>query len=195
MKVFGKLLICTGVAVIFALVAVSHAYAGPAEQKINSRIKSLQRQIDSGASSGKLTPEETSAVQSKLDRIKARVDKAKDAKYGLSGGEVQAINNQIDSLAKDVDKKKHDVKTTRTDTQVTHRIDELQKRIDSGHSNGSLTGSEAKSLATRLENIRKQYERASKNSLSESEIKSIDRKLEQLARDISKEKHDKQRAR
>jgi chromosome segregation ATPase len=182
--------------VLFMVLAVvSSLYAGPSEQQIGKRIAELQQRIDEGMRAGTLTPAESKNLQSKLDKIREHVDKAQGKRYGLSDGEVKSVNNRLDALSKDVYREKHDLQTTRTGDQITHRINEMKKRIESGYRDGSLTGSEAKSLQARLDGIQDHFERAQKRGFGEQDIRAIDRKLDVLSKDISKERHDRQRAR
>lgn len=180
---------------LFVLVVVPTLYAGPSEEHIRRRIAEIQHRVDEGVRAGTLTPAENKNLQSRLDKVRERFEKAKDKKHGLSDGEVASINKQLDTLNKDVSREKHDLQTTRTEDQITHRISEMQKRIDTGNRDGSLTGSEAKSLQARLDGIRDHFDRAQKGGLSEQEIRSIKNKLDALDKEIYKQKHDSQRAR
>jgi ATP-dependent Lon protease len=179
----------------FMLIVVQSLYAGPSEQHIRARIAELQHRIDEGVRAGSLTPTENRNLQSRLDRIREHFDKAEEKRYGLSDQEVASFNKQLDALGKDVDREKHDLQTTRIDDQIIHRINEMQKRIETGNRDGSLTGSEAKSLQARLDGIRSHYDRAQRGGLSQEEIRAIEHKLDALGKDIYKEKHDSQRAR
>jgi hypothetical protein len=180
---------------LFVLMVVPSLNAGPSEQHISKRITELQHRIDEGIRAGTLTAAENKNLQSRLDRIRERFEKAKEKKHGLSDGEVASINKQLDALNKDVSREKHDLQTTRTEDQITHRMSEMQKRIDTGNRDGSLTGSEAKSLQARLDGIRDHFDRAQKGGLSEQEIRAIKNKLDALDKEIYKQRHDSQRAR
>ena len=179
---------------LFVLAVVPTLYAEPSEQHITRRITELQHRIDEGERAGTLTPAENKNLQSRLDKIRVRFEKAKEKQYGPSDGEVASIHKQLDALSKDVSREKHDLQTTRTDDQITHRISELQKRIETGNRDGSLTGSEARSLQARLDGIRDHFDRAQKGGLSEQEIRSIKNKLDGLDKEIYKQRHDRQRA-
>lgn len=185
--------VCVVLFIVFAV--VPSLYGGPAEQQINSRIHELQRRIDDGAKTGALTPAESKNLQMRLDKIREQVEKAQTKRYGLSEGEVKSINNRLDILSKDTYREKRDMQTTHTADQITHRINEMQKRIDNGYRDGSLTGSESKSLQAKLDNIQSHFERAQKGTLSEQDIRAINRKLDLLSKDIYKERQDRQRDR
>ena len=192
----GKLInMVQRITVAFALVlaATAVAVAGPAEQKIGQRIQVLQGQIDAGAKSGELTVAEKAKVQSRLDKIRVQVEKFNDNKYGLSDAEVKKINAELDTLTKAVKKQASDLQSTQVGDKIAARIDELQKQIDSGYANGSLTGSEAKKLGSRLDQIRRIYARKTKNTLTEGEIRTVENDLDRLARQIVKQGNDKQR--
>jgi flagellar biosynthesis chaperone FliJ len=180
---------------LFVLIVAPSLYAGPSEQHISRRITEIQHRIDEGVRAGTLTLAENKTLQSKLDKIRERFEKGKDKKHGLSDGEVASINKQLDTLNKDVAQERHDLQTTRTEDQITHRMSEMQKRIDAGNRDGSLTGSEAKSLQARLDGIRDHFDRAQKGGLSEQEIRTIKNKLDALEKEINKQRHDSQRAR
>jgi hypothetical protein len=180
---------------LFVLMVVPSLNAGPSEQHISKRITDLQQRIDEGARAGTLTPAENKTLQSRLDKIRERFEKGKDKKHGLSDGEVASINKQLDTLNKDVSRENHDLQTTRTENQINHRMSEMQKRIDTGNRDGSLTGSEAKSLQARLDGIRDHFDRAQKGGVSEQEIRAIKNKLDALDKEIYKQRHDSQRAR
>ena len=181
------------VAFALVLVATAVAVAGPAERKIGQRIQVLQGQIDAGAKSGELTVAEKAKVQSRLDKIRVQVEKFNDNKYGLSDAEVRKINTELDTLTKAVKKQSSDLQSNQVGDKIATRIDELQKQIDSGYANGSLTGSEAKKLGNRLDQIRRIYARKTKNTLSEGEIRTVENDLDRLARQIVKQGNDKQR--
>ncbi len=185
--------VCMVLFIVFAV--VPNLYGGPAEQQINSRIHELQQRIDDGAKTGSLTPAESKNLQMRLDRIREQVEKAQTKRYGLSEGEVKSINHRLDILSKDTYREKRDMQTTHTADQITHRINEMQKRIDNGYRDGSLTGSESKSLQAKLDNIQSHFERAQKGTLSEQDIRAINHKLDLLNKDIYKERQDRQRAR
>lgn len=180
---------------VFILGIVPAIHAGPSEQNISKRITDLQHRIDEGVRAGTLTPEENKNLQSRLDKIRERLDKAKEKRYGLTDAEATSINKQLDTLSKNVRKEKQDLQTTRAEDQITRRIYATQKRIETGNRDGSLTGSEAKSLQTRLDGIQRQFDGAKKGGLSDQEIRAIERSLEALNKDISKERHDSQQAR
>jgi flagellar biosynthesis chaperone FliJ len=183
------------ISLLFVVLVDPSLYAGPSEDHISRRITEIQHRIDEGVRAGTLTPDENKTLQSRLDKVRERFEKAKDKKYGLSDGEVASINKQLDTLNKDVSKERHDLQTTRTEDQITHRMSEMQKRIDTGNRDGSLTGSEAKSLQARLDGIRDHFDRAKKGGLSEQEIKTVKNKLDALEKEIYKQRQDSQRAR
>lgn len=176
------------------LVVVPNLNAGPSEHHISKRISELQKEIDSNVRAGFITPDESKKLQSKLDKIRENFDKVRGKRHGMSDGEVTSINNKLDALSKDINRERRDLQTTRTDDKITGRINEMEKRIESGHRNGSLTGSEAKSLQARLDGIRDQFERAKKNGVSDQEIRAINHRLDELSKNIAKEKKDRQRA-
>ena len=181
--------------VLFLVLAVvPNLNAGPSENHISKRISELQQGIDNGVHTGAITPDESKKLQSRLDKINENFVKVKGKRHGMSDGEVTSVNNKLDALSKDIKREKRDLQTTRTDDKIAHRINEMQKRIESGHRNGSLTGSEAKSLQARLDGIRDQFERAHKNGISDQEIRAINRRLDELSKNIAKEKNDRQRA-
>jgi len=188
-KIFSVIMV-----LLFILVAVPSLYAGPSEKHISKRISDLQQKIDSGMQTGTITPDEGNKLRSRLDKIRDNFDKAKEKRHGMSDGQVSSVNNKLDALSKDIRREKRDLQTTRTDDKITHRINEMEKRIESGHRNGSLTGSEAKSLQARLDGIRDQFERAHQNGISDQEIRLINRRLDDLSKNIAKEKSDRQHA-
>jgi tetrahydromethanopterin S-methyltransferase subunit G len=110
MRNLGRLLVCATVASMIAVAGVSSSQAGPPELRIQSRIKSLQRQIDSGVRAGKITPEENAHFQARLDKIRDEVEKSGGETYVLKSREVQSINNRLDSLEKDLDGKNGNVR-------------------------------------------------------------------------------------
>jgi len=179
---------------LLILVVVPNLYAGPSERHISKRISELQEGIDSGVHTGAITPDESKKLQSRLDKIQENFDKAQGKRHGMRDGEVTSINSKLDALSKDIKRERRDLQTTRTDDKITRRINEMEKRIESGHRNGSLTGSEAKSLQARLDGIRDRLGRAQKNGLSDHEIRTINHELDELSKKISKEKNDCQRA-
>jgi hypothetical protein len=183
----------TAVVVSLVLAAAAVAVAGPAEQKIGQRIQTLQGQIDAGAKSGELTVAEKAKVQARLDKIRVQVEKFNDSKYGLGDAEVKKINAELDVLAKSVKKQSSDLQSSQAGDKIAARIDELQKQIDSGYNNGSLTGSEAKKLGNRLDQIRRINARKTKNGLTEGEIRNVETDLDKLAKQIVKQGKDKQR--
>jgi septal ring factor EnvC (AmiA/AmiB activator) len=179
---------------IFAVAPV--LYAGPSEQRIERRIHELQARIDEGTRSGSLTAAESGKLQSRLDRIRDHFEKARAKRYGLGDGETRTLDAKLDNLRKDVYKEKHDVQTTRSNDRIMHRINELQRRIEAGSRDGSLTGTEARSLQHRLDNVRKQLEQAqSGGSMSDQRIKAAEHNLDRISQDINRERHDRQRAR
>ena len=179
---------------LLILVVVPNLYASPSENHISKRISELQQGIDNGVHTGAITQDESKKLQSRLDKIQENFDKVKGKRHGMSGGEVTSVNNKLDALSKDIKREKRDPQTTRTDDKISRRISEMQKRIKSGHRNGSLTGSETKSLQARLDGIRDHFERAQKNGLSDQEIRAINHELDKLSKNIAKEKNDRQRA-
>ena len=180
---------------LFFLAMIPNVYADPSEQHLSRRITELQHRIDEGVRGGTLTEGENKKLQSRLDRVREHLNKAKEKPYGLPDAEVASINRQLDALEKDIYREKHDLQTTRTDDQINHQINEAQKRIETGHRDGSLTGSEAKSLQARLDGIRGQFDRARKRGLMEQDIRAIEHNLDTLGKDLYKERHDSQRAR
>ena len=180
---------------LFILAIVPRLYADSSEQHINRRITELQHRIDEGVRAGTLTTAENKKLQSRLDRVREHFDKGKEKPYGLTDPEVASINRQLDALSKDIYREKHDLQTIHTEDQITHRINEMQKGIETGHRDGSLTGSEAKSLQARLDGIRGQFDRARKRGLMEQDIRAIEHNLDTLGKDIYKERHDSQRTR
>ncbi len=77
---------------------------------------------------------------------------------------------------------------------IQYRINDLQSKIDNGLKYRQLTEPEAKSLQKRLDNIKISFEKAKGRNLPPSSVTSINQKLDVLTRDISKERHDAQRA-
>jgi len=183
------------IVLLMVFAAASVLYAGPSEQRIEKQIHELQARIDEGARSGSLTPAESGKLQSRLDKIRDHFEKARAKRYGLGDGEVKTIDAKLDALRRDVYKEKHDVQTARSNDRLRHRIDELQRRIEAGSRDGSLTGTEARSLQHRLDNVRNQFEQAQSGSMSDQRIKSVEHNLDRISQDISKERRDRQRAR
>jgi tetrahydromethanopterin S-methyltransferase subunit G len=175
-------------------VVVPNLDAGPSEHRISKRISELRQGIYDGVHAGAITPDESNKLQSRLDKIQENFDKVQGKRHGMSDGEVTSINSKLDALSKDIKREKRDLQTTRTDDNISRRINEMEKRIKSGHRNGSLTGSEARSLQARLDGIRDHLERAQKNGLGDQEIRAINHELDELSKKISKEKNDRQRA-
>lgn len=77
---------------------------------------------------------------------------------------------------------------------IQHRINDLQAKIDSGFKYRQLTEPEAKKLQKRLDNIKAGFEKAKAKNLPKSSVASIEQKLDALAKDISQERHDAQKA-
>ena len=194
MKKMVRCLTGTAVSVLFVIAVASFSYAGPLEQRINERIKSLQTQIDAEVKLGELTPTEKAMVQTRLNRVNAQANKANDIKYGLGNNEVKAINAELDAIARTIDKKSHNLQSAHAGDLIINKINGLQKQIDSGYNDGSLNGTEAKNLNNRLDTISKQYNRKAKNGLSEQEVKDINTDLEQLGKNIIRKDNNKRRA-
>ncbi len=80
--------------------------------KIEEKIGSLQKRIDTASGRGALTPAETKKLQSGLDGIRKHYEHAqKDGK--LTDQEIRSIRNQLDSLSKRISKESLDRERSR----------------------------------------------------------------------------------
>jgi hypothetical protein len=78
---------------------------------------------------------------------------------------------------------------------IGDRIEDLQDWIDDGKDSGELTRSDVKRLQSRLDRIKRQFERAKRRGpIPPPVVDDLNSKLDVLEDDIVKQKHDRQRA-
>lgn len=119
---------------------------------IDKRVAELQRRIDAGKRSGKLTADEVYRLQSTLNRIKEKVAKYRGDGFVTSNERTQ-LNEMVATLEERIRDEKSDDETSRRDASEK-RIAEMQRRIDAGMRSGQLTREEARHLQTALDRIK-----------------------------------------
>jgi len=156
---------------------------------VDNRIAELQRRIDAGKRSGKLTADEVYRLQSTLNRIKEKV--AKYRKDGFVTREERSqLNEMITTLEERIREEKSDDEAVRKDS-FERRIAELDRRIDAGVRGGQLTRDEARNLRNALERVREKDARyRSDGALSNEERMALNQMLNSLEERIRYERND-----
>ncbi len=184
---------------------------------IDRMISDQQAQINNGVRNGSLSAGEASRLQQRLSRIGEL--KNQMSARGLSLGEKQRLDNELDKMAEKIYRESNDNQRSgwlgnspwdwargrnpNSTAQVnsfqrwnlTRMINDEQGRINNGRRNGTLTRQESRTLQARLDQIRDLMARMDRRGINFQEKRRLDDQLNLLAQEVYKQSRDGDRQR
>ncbi|MBI5591283.1 MAG: hypothetical protein HY881_12450 [Deltaproteobacteria bacterium] len=153
------------------------------EPRIGDRIVALQRRIDDGRGSKRLSLTEERDFQSRLDTIRRDYMRMTEGGRYPTHEEGADITRKLDLLETDLNR------TTRIEEPRNgDRMDALQRRIDDGRSSKRLSLAEERDFQSRLDTIRRDYLRMTEGGRypTHEEGSDISRRLDSLELDLNR---------
>jgi len=153
------------------------------EPKSGDRIVALQKRIDDGRISKRLSLTEERDFQSRLDSIRRDYMRMTEGGRYIAHEEGADISRRLDSLETDLNR------TTRIEEPRSgDRIVALQKRIDDGRISKRLSLTEERDFQSRLDSIRRDYMRMTEGGryIAHEEGADISRRLDSLEADLNR---------
>jgi uncharacterized membrane protein YebE (DUF533 family) len=188
-----KSLLVAALLLAFALPALAQT----ATPGLDQRIAAQERRIEDGIKSGQLTPREADQLRRELHGLRAAEAKAK-ADGTLTRQERDRLNRRLGQLERDIGREKRDkervVKGQSETPGLDRRIGAQERRIERGVKSGELTPAEAAKLRRQEAKLKEAEARAKADGrVTRQERERLDRQAGRLERDITREKHDKDR--
>lgn len=198
MKKFAMLIAGIGIAA-----SIPAATAQSGRQSIDQRQTQIERQIDQGVRSGRLTRQEATQLRTEFYQISRLEDRYLRSAPGMTNWERRDLNNRFDALERKIRIERADRGQQRPGQgdanwwNINQRQAILDRRIDQGVRNGQLNRAEAVRLRAEFRAIvglEARYRRSAPG-LTMAERRDLDRRFDVLARKIRWERSDWERRR